>query len=184
MDGTEVAVKVLPPELWRDADSRVSLVREAKLSLKLSHPCIVRLINLEPGDSPFLVMEYVGGVSLGEELAGRREIEAAPMTPAEALPIIEDLAGALDHAHELKIIHRDLKPSNVMLLSRADGGYRAKLADFGIAAELTSFKSRQSRRMNCVVGLQVNVVATAAVGLPWIDDAPSDAPSHFSSIGL
>ena len=144
MDLTEVAVKVLPPELWRDADSRVSLVKEAKLSLRLAHPCIVRLINLESGVSPFPVMEYVAGLSLGDELAGRRELDAGPMTPAEALPIVEDLAAALDHAHEQKVIHRDIKPSNVMLQCRPGGGFRAKLADFGIAAELISFKSRQT----------------------------------------
>ena len=145
MEDGAIAIKLLPPELSRDVESRANLVREARLSLKLSHPNIVRLINLEPGDPPYLVMEHVQGRTLADELAARQESETGPMSPREALPIIRDVAAALDHAHSLKVIHRDLKPSNVLLMeTEPDRTTRAKLADFGIAAELTSFRSRQT----------------------------------------
>ncbi|MBI4864634.1 MAG: protein kinase, partial [Candidatus Riflebacteria bacterium] len=144
MDGAEVAVKLLPPELWRDIESRTNVIKEARLSLKLTHPNIVRLINLEPGDPPFLVMEYVAGRSLADELASRNENDAGPMTPEEALPIVEGLAAALAHAHAHKIIHRDLKPANILMGAGPDGRVGAKLADFGIAAELSSFRTRQT----------------------------------------
>ena len=86
-ENAEVAIKLLPPELWRDAESRASLVQEANLSLKLSHPNIVRLINLEMGDSPYLVLEYVTGPTLAEELAGRKMKSDGPMSvPSEASP--------------------------------------------------------------------------------------------------
>ncbi|MBI4859996.1 MAG: protein kinase [Candidatus Riflebacteria bacterium] len=144
MEGSEVAVKLLPLELWCDSESRTNLIKEARLSLKLTHPNIVRLMNLEPGDPPFLVMEFVAGRTLADELASRNESDAGPMTPREALPILEGVAAALDHAHHHGIIHRDLKPSNVLLETGPDGCVRAKLADFGVAAELASFRTRQT----------------------------------------
>ena len=143
MEGTEVAVKLLPPELWADPESRANLVQEAKLSIKLSHPNIVRLMNLEPGDSPFLVMEYVAGPTLAEVLARRKVNGLGPMSASEVLPIVEGVAAALDLAHKRGIIHRDLKPSNVILETAGDGVV-AKLADFGVAAEISSFRTRQT----------------------------------------
>lgn len=141
MDGAEVAIKILPPELWRDVDAQTNLKHEAKLSQKLAHPNVVRLMTLEPGDAPVLVMEYVPGQTLAQAL-GRRKTANAPFTPEEAWPILDGLASALDHAHTKGLVHRDIKPSNVLLETRPDGTYQAKLADFGIAAEVTSFRTR------------------------------------------
>ena len=138
MDGGEVAIKILPPELWRDPEGQAGVKHEARLSQKLAHPNIVRLANLEPGDPPYLVMEHVAGPTLAAELARRRTAEAGPYTPAEALPIVRALADALDHAHAQGVVHRDVKPSNVLL------GPATKLGDFGIAAELTSFQTRHT----------------------------------------
>ncbi|MBI4864141.1 MAG: SUMF1/EgtB/PvdO family nonheme iron enzyme, partial [Candidatus Riflebacteria bacterium] len=144
LEGTDVAVKILPPALWQDPTARTNLVKEAKVSLKLTHPNVVRLLTLEPGEPPFLVMEYVAGRSLAEELASRDEVNAGPMTLQEVLPVLEGLAAALDHAHAHGIIHRDLRPSHVMLELSPGVALRAKLADFGIAAELTSFETRRT----------------------------------------
>ena len=142
--GAQIAVKLLPPELWRDPEARANLIQEANLSLKLSHPNIVRLFNLEPGDPPFLVMEYVVGPSLAEELARRKTSGSGPLSPEEVCPLLDGLANALDHAHGRRVVHRDLKPSNVLLETSEQGDVTPKLVDFGIAAELASFRTRQT----------------------------------------
>ncbi len=144
MDGTEVALKILPGDLWRDPEARETLKQEAKLSQKLAHPNIVRLMTLEPGEPSFLVMEYISGPTLAADLAMRKRKDLGPYTPAEALPLIEGVASGLDHAHSKNLVHRDLKPSNVMLDPQPDGSFEAKLADFGIAAELTNYRTRQT----------------------------------------
>src|SRR5205085_7407010 len=71
------------------------------------------------------VMEYVGGRTLGDEVAAR----GVRLSPAESLKFIEPVANALDAAHEVGIVHRDLKPTNIMIAS--DG--TVKLLDLGIA---------------------------------------------------
>jgi serine/threonine protein kinase len=142
--GIEVAIKLLPPELGLDPEARASVVQEANLSLKLAHPDIVRIINVEPGDVPFLVMEYVAGRTLSDELASRKSAGTPEMTVDESLPILEAVARGLDYAHERGVVHRDIKPSNI-LLEVVDGRQAgAKVADFGIAAELTGFRTRRT----------------------------------------
>jgi serine/threonine protein kinase len=141
----EVALKLLPRDLWQDHRARDDLVREANLALKLSHPNIVRLINIEPGEPPYLVMEYVPGQTLADDLAGRRRAGSAPRALPDATALLDQLAAGLDHAHGRGVVHRDIKPSNVLLEPDAAGSLAAaKLADFGVAAELASFASRQA----------------------------------------
>src|SRR5206468_4241696 len=86
---------------------------------------------LERASPPFLVVEYVDGVSLEDELARRRE----PFSPAEVLLVFEGLAAALDHAHSRRVLHRQVSPAHVYL-ERAEGRIAsARLADFGIGGE-------------------------------------------------
>jgi serine/threonine protein kinase/TPR repeat protein len=150
MDGQEVAVKILPPELWRDPEARENLKQEAKLSQRLSHPNVVRLMTLEPerdGSPAFLVMEYVPGPTLAAELIRRKFEDLPPFSPIEALPIIEGMCGALELAHQKNLVHRDIKPSNILLDPQQDGTFFPKLADFGIAAELSNYRARRTGAM-------------------------------------
>lgn len=140
--GVEIAIKLLPPELWRDAEARANLVNEANIALRLTHRDIVRLINIEPGDSPFLVMEAVVGPTLAEELYRRRQEILGPLTPQECLDVLEPVARALDYAHDIDVVHRDVKPSNILLLMDGNHVRTAKLADFGIAAEVAGLRQR------------------------------------------
>ncbi len=122
--GREVAIKVLPTEVARDAERLGRFRREAQLLAALNHTGIGSIHGLEESDgNPFLVLELVEGEDLKERL-GRGAI---PLE--EALEIAQQIAEALEEAHEKGIVHRDLKPANVKLTS--DG--KVKVLDFGLA---------------------------------------------------
>lgn len=144
LDGDQKAVKILPRELWQDEMARANLKQEARIAERLSHPNLVRLMTLQPGEPSFLVMEFVDGPTLAGVLARRKSQGLGPMTAAEVLPILEHVAAGLDEAHRKGLIHRDIKPSNILLETTPSGDWFAKLGDFGIAAELSSFQSRMT----------------------------------------
>jgi serine/threonine protein kinase len=127
--GREVALKVLPDEFAKDAERMARFEREAKVLASLNHPNIATLYGLETvsstdaGETTFLAMELVEGEDLSER------IERGPIPIDEAIPIVAQIAEALEAAHEQGIIHRDLKPANIKL--RPDG--TVKVLDFGLA---------------------------------------------------
>jgi serine/threonine protein kinase len=121
-----VAIKVLPPDVALTADGRERFLREARTAARLTHPNIVPLLTFgETHGLVYYVMGYVEGESLEQRL--RR---GGKLDPQHAARILEQLAGALDYAHQQGVVHRDVKPDNV-LLERGTGV--AKLTDFGIA---------------------------------------------------
>jgi MFS family permease/predicted Ser/Thr protein kinase len=98
--------------------------REAKAMGKLSHPNIVTIYDHGTADGlPYLVMEYVDGVTL------RDVMRAKVLTPAEALKVIPQVCDALEYAHAQGVVHRDVKPENILL----DNSGKVKIADFGLA---------------------------------------------------
>jgi eukaryotic-like serine/threonine-protein kinase len=120
--GRRVAVKRLPTSSPDDALARFR--REARLGASLNHPNVVSIYDSTTDeDSLLIVMEYVEGESLKEM------VREAPLSAGEALPILRQIAAALDHAHRAGVVHRDVKPANVLV---AEDG-TAKLADLGIA---------------------------------------------------
>ena len=102
--------------------------REARVQARFNHPNIVHVYELLrlADDRLYLVMEYVDGESLRDDLARR-----GPLPVDEAVRIMLDLLAGLAavHADERDIVHRDIKPSNVMLTKSG----QAKLTDFGLA---------------------------------------------------
>src|SRR5262249_21380099 len=101
--------------------------REAQILASLNHPNIAVIYDVqEEGSTRFLVLELVEG----ETLAARINRGAVPAE--EALPLLQQVAEALEAAHEKGVFHRDLKPGNIKL--RPDG--RAKVLDFGLAKML------------------------------------------------
>lgn len=136
--GQLVAVKVLRLDAYTQgrftpaerARRRVELLkrfeREGVILEELKHPGIPRLLHRGYlGEEPYLVMEYVEGVSLREFLDTRR-----PFPFDAAVAVAVQVAEALGHAHANGVVHRDLKPGN-MVVAFADGA--VKLLDFGIA---------------------------------------------------
>lgn len=120
------AIKVLRKRFRDQTDQLEQFLREAGMGLKLRHPNIVSIYDVDPDiRNPYMVMEFVEGQTLRELTRIRGSID-----PATALKLMHDVASALAYAASLGISHRDLKLSNV-LISR-DG--RAKLVDFGLAA--------------------------------------------------
>ena len=130
-----VALKTLLPEIAADGRMINRFKQEIQLSRKISHPNVCRVFDLarHPADSSspeivfFLTMEFLAG----ETLSARLEREGR-LSPDAALPLLEQMAEALDAAHRAGIIHRDFKPSNVMLVPGAEG-VRAVVTDFGLA---------------------------------------------------
>ncbi len=128
-----VAVKILKDEFMSDAQFRRRFTNESKAITMLSHNNIVDVydVSLE-GDSLYIVMEYIDGITLKEYMEKK-----GMLSDAEALHFIKQILKGLAHAHERGIVHRDIKPHNIILLK--DG--TIKITDFGIA-RLTKFDTQ------------------------------------------
>jgi len=121
-----VAIKFFLTVDPNDEKAFEAFKREAKISLKLSHPNIVRTFNYDVWkEVPFIVMEKVGeGKNLEEFIKEKGKLKLE-----EVINLFKPLAEALDYVHQKGIIHRDIKPQNILI----DSDGTPKLADFGIA---------------------------------------------------
>jgi serine/threonine-protein kinase len=128
--GRPVAIKVLHLDVALTGDAVMRFEREARAAAALGHPNIVQVTDFsaQPGEPPFLVMEMLGGQTLGAAIrvAGR-------LPPARVAWIAHQMLAALDAAHRAGIVHRDVKPDNVFLVSSHGVEDFVKLLDFGIA---------------------------------------------------
>ena len=122
--GRDVAIKVLPPLLASDPDRRARFEREARTLASFNHPHIGAIYGLEDADDVHaLVLELIEGETLAERLT------RGPLPIVEALTIAEQVADALEAAHERGVVHRDLKPANIKITPAG----AAKVLDFGLA---------------------------------------------------
>src|SRR5437588_5746630 len=119
-----IAVKVLPPEVARDAAFAERFMREAQSLARLNHPNIVTIYDFGEADGLYYFsMEYVDGKNV------RELIEAGELPASTALKIVPQVCDALQYAHDEGVVHRDIKPENILL----DRKGRVKIADFGLA---------------------------------------------------
>jgi hypothetical protein len=121
--GIPVAVKVIAPELARDASFRARFRLEAQAVARLRHPNILQVYDAGEDDGvAYLVSQLVDGGSLADRLG-------VPLPLPFVNHVATQVASALDYAHEQGVLHRDIKPANI-LLTRDD---EPILADFGLA---------------------------------------------------
>ena len=128
-EGERVAVKFASKAVVTDPTDRARFSREATLANKLSSPHVVESygFGLTDDGTPFIVMELLQGETLADRL--RRE---KVIPPSDAVALVEQMAAALDEAHDLGILHRDIKPANVYLVD-GHGEPHVKVLDFGMA---------------------------------------------------
>jgi serine/threonine-protein kinase len=127
----EVAIKILHPKLAGRKDLTSRFRREARAMSQLSHPNTARVFmygELEEDGSLYIVMEMLEGKNLNQTV--RR---GGPMPPERAIPILVQVCGALQEAHEMGIVHRDLKPENIFLCNQSGLVDFPKVLDFGLA---------------------------------------------------
>jgi beta-lactam-binding protein with PASTA domain/predicted Ser/Thr protein kinase len=125
----DVAVKVLRADLARDPGFYLRFRREAQNAAALNHPAIVAVYDTgeaqtDAGPLPYIVMEYVNGVTLRDIVH-----TDGPMPAKRAIEVIADACQALNFSHQHGIIHRDVKPANIMISTTN----AVKVMDFGIA---------------------------------------------------
>ncbi|MBI1292322.1 protein kinase [bacterium] len=121
-----VALKVMHPSVALFHKHLLALfTREARLTLELSHPHIVRVYDFDTDQGAYMMaMEYVPGMTSGDVVAA-----LGPMGEAMAMRLALQITDALQYAHRQNVIHRDIKPSNILI----GKGSMAKLTDFGLA---------------------------------------------------
>jgi len=130
-----IAIKSLPKILSTSPKAIQRLKEEAKLSMTLSHPNILRIHNLEEFQGLyFIVMEYVEGKTLEDLIK-----EKGKLNIDETIWIAEEVAKGLDYAHSRKILHLDVKPANILINQQNN---IIKMADFGIARQIKDSVTR------------------------------------------
>jgi serine/threonine-protein kinase len=126
------AVKVLHTALAQDAELVRRFLNEARAASAIRHPNIIDVLDAggTADGAPYILMEFLEGVSLQKRLADRGRL---PLR--DALEVARQAGSALAAAHAANIVHRDLKPENLFLVpdTSAPGGERVKVLDFGIA---------------------------------------------------
>src|SRR5262249_15153052 len=126
--GLIVAIKIVSAHMAANAIMLKRFEQEFRGAGKLDHANIVRALDFGTHEgSPYLVMEFVEGESLGQRLERERRLPEA-----DAIRLLAQVAQGLHKAHKRGLVHRDVKPDNILLTP--DG--QAKLADLGLVKEL------------------------------------------------
>src|SRR6266536_1906748 len=124
-----VAIKFLSSRHATDPTYLDRFLHEARAVSRLDHANVLTVLDYgEQGGWTYMVNPFIGGGTLAARL------HRGPWSLAEAVPILAELAAALDYAHAEGIVHRDVKPSNVLFTERG----RLVLSDFGVAQMLES----------------------------------------------
>ena len=150
------AIKVLAPQLAGSATARRRFLREGRAAAAVVHDHVITIYDVDEKDGlPYLVMQYVAGVSLQDKLD-----RDGPLPLAEVLRIGTQTAAGLAAAHAQGLIHRDIKPSNILL---ENGVERVKITDFGLAR---AADDERCTRTGYVVGTPAYMAPEQARGEP------------------
>jgi serine/threonine-protein kinase len=138
-----VAIKVLKRlpgvdnAAWQEVLAR--FIQEAQTMARLRHPNIVSVLDtgiaeIGGGMLPWIVLEWLDGITLAEDLDARRGRGGRPLR--ETLDLVMPVVHAVAEAHQARIAHRDLKPGNVMLVPGRQGQVTPRVLDFGVAKSM------------------------------------------------
>jgi serine/threonine-protein kinase len=133
-----------------ESDFVQRLLNEARIAAQLHHPHIVGIHNVSDAEAAvqFFAMEYVAGYDLAQLLEQRQRLSFQ-----EGLPILRQIAEALDHAHLHGVVHRDIKPANILLQEVSNpGGWMAKVVDFGISRAAEDMGGTKLTKSGMIVG--------------------------------
>ncbi|NYF24182.1 Stk1 family PASTA domain-containing Ser/Thr kinase [Sporosarcina sp. JAI121] len=137
----DVAIKILNYDFANEEALKRRFKREALSATSLTHPHIVDIFDVgEEDELHYLVMEYIEGQTLKKFIQ-----EKGPLTPEQAIPIMQQIVSAIANAHHNGIVHRDVKPQNILM----DSDGNAKITDFGIAMALSATAHTKT---NSVIG--------------------------------
>jgi hypothetical protein len=129
--GRKVALKLLAPALSEDESYRERFIRESRRAAELDHPNIIPIYDAGEDDGQlYIAMRYVEGADLKALI--KRD---GPLQLGRVLFMLEQVAGALDAAHDRDLVHRDVKPSNILVSEPSD---RVYLTDFGVVKHTAS----------------------------------------------
>ncbi len=128
----DVAIKLIRPEHFGDAEMKARFEREAQTVARISHPGVIGLFDSGelPDGTAYLVMEKLSGHDLSYFLAVH-----GPGTPRQVATLSRQASAALAAAHQAGVVHRDIKPANIFLVDDP-GGFRVKVLDFGLAKSM------------------------------------------------
>jgi len=162
-----VVIKVLHHEFAREARMVERFKREARAATSIGHENIVDVTDLGElfDGTPFIVMEYLDGLSLGELLQ-----KEGVLRVSRAVRITRQICGALSAAHAKGIVHRDMKPDNVFLVRRGGNEDFVKVLDFGIS-KISGVPGSQSRltKTGVAMGTPAYMSPEQAQGLKTLD---------------
>ena len=163
----EVALKVIRPELARNAQVLQRFKQELILARQVTHRNIIRIFDLGQAEGiRFITMEFIEGEDVAQMLSRRGKVPAQ-----EAVAIITQVARGLDAAHSEGVVHRDLKPQNVMV----DAQGKCCVMDFGIAR---SMDAASMTRTGALLGTPTYMSPEQAQGLKV------DARSDLYTLGI
>ena len=174
--GRDVAIKVLPEALAKDADRLRRFEQEARTIAALNHPNILGIHDIGAYDgAPFLVSECLEGQTL------RDKLKSGPLPARLAIEYALGIAQGLAAAHEKGIVHRDLKPENVFVTREG----RVKVLDFGLAKLVRPDESHETVvTLASPATLPGMVMGTVGYMSPeQVRGEPSDARSDIFSLG-
>ena len=160
-----IALKILPPHLATDGEFIERLRREAQSAASLSHPHVVQIHDHGVGPQhAYLVFEFIDGYTLRDVIN-----QNGPLSPRQALDLLDPVVEGLAAAHSAGLVHRDVKPENVLISHQ---GW-VKIGDFGLSRAVTT--STNTRNLLGTVGYIAPELARGQGG---------DARSDIYSAGI